>query len=340
MRPRGSSCRRSVPSETGSVPRAECRSPRRRCAKTSLSLFMCDPCRRRPTTRPGTRWPRCCRPRSTAPLSSRVAGGPRTRRGSLAQGFERGGGLGGDQRGRGGRDRYGQSAHQSGGAASASTLKPGPAPLASGVSLPTIPVGVACLPHDGASVMAATRNWRRSSASSPRLSRPAGAAARRRGGIGKTTVWGAGVEAARREGLTVLAYRGVGSEVKLGYASLTDLLSEVDGDRSPSPGSAAAGAPGGAPARRAGGWLTTRFARSRPGSSHSSSASARRTPSSSVSTSSSGSTTRRPRPWVSASVACAAGLVCSRRGAHQSHRPATPSAFARRIACGRSGWSH
>ncbi len=47
-------------------------------------------------------------------------------------------------------------------------------------------------------------------------------------GIGKTTVWGAGVEAARREGLTVLACRGVGSEVKLGYASLTDLLSEVD----------------------------------------------------------------------------------------------------------------
>ncbi len=46
-------------------------------------------------------------------------------------------------------------------------------------------------------------------------------------GIGKTTVWGAGVEAAREAGLRVLACRGVGSEVKLGYASLTDLLGEV-----------------------------------------------------------------------------------------------------------------
>jgi DNA-binding CsgD family transcriptional regulator len=47
-------------------------------------------------------------------------------------------------------------------------------------------------------------------------------------GIGKTTVWNAGVEAAREAGLRVLACRGVGSEVKLGYAALTDLLAEVD----------------------------------------------------------------------------------------------------------------
>lgn len=47
-------------------------------------------------------------------------------------------------------------------------------------------------------------------------------------GIGKTTVWSAGVEAARQAGLRVLVCRGVGSEVKLGYASLTDLLAEVD----------------------------------------------------------------------------------------------------------------
>jgi DNA-binding CsgD family transcriptional regulator len=47
-------------------------------------------------------------------------------------------------------------------------------------------------------------------------------------GIGKSTVWNAGVAAARAAGLRVLACRGVGSEVKLGYASLTDLLSEVD----------------------------------------------------------------------------------------------------------------
>ncbi len=47
-------------------------------------------------------------------------------------------------------------------------------------------------------------------------------------GIGKTTVWDAGVEAARRAGLRVLVCRGAGSEVKLGYASLTDLLADVE----------------------------------------------------------------------------------------------------------------
>jgi DNA-binding CsgD family transcriptional regulator len=47
-------------------------------------------------------------------------------------------------------------------------------------------------------------------------------------GIGKTTVWDAAVEAARRAGLRVLVCRGVGSEVRLGYAALTDLLAEVD----------------------------------------------------------------------------------------------------------------
>ena len=137
----------------------------------------------------------------------------------------------------------------------------------------------------------------------------------------------------------MLACRGVGSEVKLGYESLTDLLSEVDeGQIAELP----------APQRRA---LQEALLRAGPadGSPPDSRAVAtgfltlverlgETNPVSSVSTSYSGSTTRRPRLWVSASVACAAGSVCSRRGAtHQSHRPATPSAFARRIACGRSG---
>jgi DNA-binding CsgD family transcriptional regulator len=47
-------------------------------------------------------------------------------------------------------------------------------------------------------------------------------------GIGKTTVWSAGVEAAREAGVRVLVARGVGSEVRLGYASLTDLLADVE----------------------------------------------------------------------------------------------------------------
>jgi DNA-binding CsgD family transcriptional regulator len=47
-------------------------------------------------------------------------------------------------------------------------------------------------------------------------------------GIGKTTVWNAGVEAARRARVRLLVCRGADGEVRLGYASLTDLLAEVD----------------------------------------------------------------------------------------------------------------
>jgi DNA-binding CsgD family transcriptional regulator len=49
-------------------------------------------------------------------------------------------------------------------------------------------------------------------------------------GIGKTTVWNAGLEAARRAGLRTLVSQGSGAEVKLGYAALTDLLTDVDDD--------------------------------------------------------------------------------------------------------------
>ena len=46
-------------------------------------------------------------------------------------------------------------------------------------------------------------------------------------GIGKTTLWAAGVEAAAELGYQVLACRPVGSEVQLSYAALGDLLDEV-----------------------------------------------------------------------------------------------------------------
>ncbi|MGH2986969.1 MAG: AAA family ATPase, partial [Solirubrobacterales bacterium] len=68
---------------------------------------------------------------------------------------------------------------------------------------------------------------RRGAHRSPR-GRPCGVDPRGRGGIGKTTVWSAGVEAARRAALRALVCRGSGSEARLGYASLTDLLAEVD----------------------------------------------------------------------------------------------------------------
>ena len=49
-------------------------------------------------------------------------------------------------------------------------------------------------------------------------------------GIGKTTLWEAAVDAARRRGLRVLAARGSGAEAQLSFAGLTDLLEEVEGD--------------------------------------------------------------------------------------------------------------
>ena len=49
-------------------------------------------------------------------------------------------------------------------------------------------------------------------------------------GIGKTTVLEAGIAAARERGLRVLAARPAGSETRLSYAALGDLLDEVDGE--------------------------------------------------------------------------------------------------------------
>src|SRR4051812_26668954 len=43
-------------------------------------------------------------------------------------------------------------------------------------------------------------------------------------GIGKTTLWEAGLDAARQHGVRVLAARGSGAEAQLSFAALTDLL--------------------------------------------------------------------------------------------------------------------
>jgi DNA-binding CsgD family transcriptional regulator len=47
-------------------------------------------------------------------------------------------------------------------------------------------------------------------------------------GAGKTTLWDAGIELARRLGLRVLSARPSGAEAKLSFAALTDLLEDVD----------------------------------------------------------------------------------------------------------------
>ena len=49
-------------------------------------------------------------------------------------------------------------------------------------------------------------------------------------GIGKTTLWEAGVAAARNRGLRVLAARGSGAETRLSFAALIDLLDGVGRD--------------------------------------------------------------------------------------------------------------
>ncbi|HXV57043.1 MAG TPA: ATP-binding protein, partial [Gaiellaceae bacterium] len=49
-------------------------------------------------------------------------------------------------------------------------------------------------------------------------------------GIGKTTLWEAGVEAARREGLRILTARPTDAEARLGFAALIDLLDGVEAD--------------------------------------------------------------------------------------------------------------
>jgi hypothetical protein len=46
-------------------------------------------------------------------------------------------------------------------------------------------------------------------------------------GIGKTTVWAAGVDQARQRDFTVLLCRPVASEVRLSYTGLSDLLADV-----------------------------------------------------------------------------------------------------------------
>ncbi|MGH2989632.1 MAG: AAA family ATPase, partial [Solirubrobacterales bacterium] len=57
---------------------------------------------------------------------------------------------------------------------------------------------------------------------------PAGLLIEGEAGIGKTTLWRAGLDAGRDAALRTLVSRGAGAEVKLGYAALTDLLAEVD----------------------------------------------------------------------------------------------------------------
>src|SRR5690554_1813245 len=47
-------------------------------------------------------------------------------------------------------------------------------------------------------------------------------------GIGKTTLWFAGVEAARQRGLQVFSARAAAAETTLTYAVIADLLSGVD----------------------------------------------------------------------------------------------------------------
>jgi DNA-binding CsgD family transcriptional regulator len=49
-------------------------------------------------------------------------------------------------------------------------------------------------------------------------------------GIGKTTLWEAGVELARRRGLRVLSARASGAETQLAFAALTDVLDGVDSE--------------------------------------------------------------------------------------------------------------
>jgi len=47
-------------------------------------------------------------------------------------------------------------------------------------------------------------------------------------GIGKTTVWEAGVAAARAEGLQVLVARASEPELRLSFVALADLLEDID----------------------------------------------------------------------------------------------------------------
>src|ERR687888_2227693 len=46
-------------------------------------------------------------------------------------------------------------------------------------------------------------------------------------GIGKSSIWDAGLEAARERGMVVLAARPAGAEVRLSFAGLSDLLGRL-----------------------------------------------------------------------------------------------------------------
>ena len=75
---------------------------------------------------------------------------------------------------------------------------------------------------------AATRSWGRSTASSAgRLRSPAAFVLEGEAGIGKSTLWLAGVEAARERGLRVLSSRPAEVELGVAHAGLGDLLEDV-----------------------------------------------------------------------------------------------------------------
>ena len=61
---------------------------------------------------------------------------------------------------------------------------------------------------------------------------PAGLVLEGEAGIGKTTLWGLACAAARERGLRVLACRGAAAEARMSYAALSELLADVDEDRS------------------------------------------------------------------------------------------------------------
>ena len=54
-------------------------------------------------------------------------------------------------------------------------------------------------------------------------------------GIGKTTLWEAGVDAAREQGMRVLSARPTGAEAQLSFAALIDLCDEIDAADLPAP---------------------------------------------------------------------------------------------------------
>jgi DNA replication protein DnaC len=47
-------------------------------------------------------------------------------------------------------------------------------------------------------------------------------------GIGKTTLWEAGIAAASRQGLVVLSTRASSAPARLAFAALTDLFDQID----------------------------------------------------------------------------------------------------------------